>query len=87
MRIEYSRKFIKKYKKAPAKIKEAFKIKLKVFLNNKHDRSLNYHLLSGKLKGVSSINLSGNFRVLFIENNKEKSIYFVAIGTHSELYS
>ncbi len=87
MKIEYSKKFLKKYKKASPKIQETFKIKLKTFLKNKYDRSLNYHLLLGKLKGVSSINLGGDLRVLFIENNKKKLIYFITIGSHSELYS
>jgi len=87
MQIEYSKKFIKEFKKCSPKIKIAFKNKLKIFINNPHNPILNNHKLSGKLKKYRSININANWRAIFQEIIKEKSIYFVAIGTHSKLYS
>ncbi len=87
MRIEYSKKFIKKYKKAPSNIQKAFKSRLKLLVKDKQNKTLNYHKLSGKLKNVSSISLSGDWRVLFLELDKNQTVYLVSIGTHSELYS
>lgn len=87
MQIEYSKKFIKEFKKCSPKVKIAFKNKLKIFINNPHNPILNNHKLSGKLKKYRSININANWRAIFQEIIKEKSIYFVAIGTHSKLYS
>ncbi len=87
MQIEYSKKFIKEFKKCPPKIKIAFKNRLKIFIDNPHNSILSNHNLSGKLKKYKKININANWRAIFQETTKEKVIYFVAIGTHSKLYS
>jgi len=87
MQIEYSKKFIKEFKKCPLKIKVTFKNRLKIFIDNPHNPILNNHKLSGKLKKYRSININADWRVIFQEMIKEKTVYFVAIGTHSKLYS
>ena len=87
MQIEYSKKFVKEFKKCPEKIKLTFKNKLKIFVENPYNPVLNNHKLSGKLKKYRSININTDWRVIFQEIIEEKSIYFIAIGTHSKLYS
>ena len=87
MQIEYSKKFIKEFKKCPPKIKKTFKNRLNIFINNQNDPILNNHCLSGKLKNYKSININGDWRAIFEEINKGKIIYFIIIGTHSQLYS
>lgn len=87
MQIEYSKKFIKEFKNCPFKIKEAFKKKLKIFIKDPHNLVLNNHCLSGELKIYRSININGDWRAIFKETNKGEIIYFVAIDTHSRLYS
>lgn len=87
MKIEYSRQFIKEYKKCPENIKQAFKIRLQIFINNKNDLILNNHNLSGQLKKYRSININGDWRAIFQEIDSSEIVYFVAIGTHSKLYS
>ncbi|MFA5714584.1 MAG: type II toxin-antitoxin system mRNA interferase toxin, RelE/StbE family [Candidatus Paceibacterota bacterium] len=87
MQIEYSKKFIKEFKKCPLNIKKSFVSKLKILINNKFDITLNNHSLSGKLKNYRSININADWRAVFQEINSGKIIYFVAIGTHSQLYS
>ena len=87
MQIEYSKKFIKKFKKCPSKIKIAFKSKLRTFIKDQLNPILNNHSLSGKLKEYKSININGDWRAIFQEIKDDDIIYFVAIGTHSQLYS
>jgi addiction module RelE/StbE family toxin len=87
MQIEYSKKFIKEFKKCPPKIKTVFKNKLKTFIKDRFDSTLNNHALSGKLKGYRSINISGDWRAIFQEVKENDVVYFVVIGTHSKLYS
>ncbi len=86
MQIEYSKKFIKEFKKCPSHIKTNFKTRLNVFIDNQHHPILNNHSLMGELRGYRSINVTGDWRAIFREIDGEKIIYFVAIGTHSQLY-
>lgn len=87
MRIEYSKKFIKEFKKCPNKIKEAFKKRLLVFIDNEYDPTLNNHCLSGELKDYRSINITGDWRAIFQKIDAKEIAYFVAIGTHNKLYN
>jgi len=87
MQIEYSKKFIKEFKKCPSTIKIAFKDKLKTFIKDQFNPILNNHSLTGKLKKYKSINVNGDWRVIFQEIKEKDVVYFIAIGTHSQLYS
>ena len=87
MRIEYSKKFIKEFKKCPAGVKTNFKKRLEIFINDQYYPILNNHPLIGELKNYRSINITGNWRAIFEEIKDGQIIYFVAIGTHSQLYS
>lgn len=87
MRIEYSKKFIKEFKKCPAGIKAHLKERLTIFIDNKNHPILNNHALLGQLKGYRSINITSDWRAIFEEIDGGQIIYFVAIGTHSQLYS
>jgi addiction module RelE/StbE family toxin len=85
MNVFTSKKFDKMFKKCLQEIKEKFIERLKLFKDNKHSPIiLNNHPLSGKLKGLRSINVSGDYRSIFEE--KSGDIIFIAIGTHSQLY-
>lgn len=86
MQIEYSRYFIKTIKKAPSKVQEAFRDKLVKFIDNRHDQILHNHALAGKLMGCRSINITGDWRAIFEEYENGDVIFFVMIGTHSQLY-
>jgi len=87
MQIEYSKMFIKEFKKCPVNIKTNFKKRLEIFVNNQYHTILNNHPLIGKLKNYWSINITGSYRAIFEEINEGQIVYFVAIGTHSQLYS
>lgn len=86
MQIEYSKNFIKEFKKCPDSIKKAFKQRLQIFLVDPHQQILNNHNLTGKLKNYRSINISGDWRAIFQLIDTGKIVYFIAIGTHSKLY-
>ena len=84
MQIKFSRKFIKMYAKAPAKIRQAFKKRQNLFIQDPHHPQLNNHALTSKYSDSKSINITGNWRAIFKEKNGD--IYFRLIGTHSQLY-
>jgi len=87
MQIEYSKKFIKEFKKCPVNVKTNFKAKLEIFINDQYNPILNNHPLIGELRNYRSININGDWRAIFEEVDGGQIIYFVAIGTHSQLYS
>lgn len=85
MRILLHKNFKKQYKKLPKKIQVKFSERLKIFLDDNNHPLLNTHSLQGEDRPLISINITGNYRALFvIENN---TVVFHKIGTHSELYS
>lgn len=86
MRIDYSRRFLKDIKKAPKKIRLAFAARLGLFVANKFHPLLSNHALGGKYMGCRSINITGDYRVIFEEYDNGKTAYFITIGTHSQLY-
>lgn len=87
MQIEYSKKFIKEFKKCPVNVKTNFKTRLEIFVNNQYHSILNNHPLIGELRNYRSININGDWRAIFEEVDGGQIIYFVAIGTHGQLYS
>lgn len=88
IRVSYSKNFIKQLKKAPIEIKRAFLRRENLFNENPYHAQLRGHALSGKYKGLRSINITGDWRVLYIEQQDAEGLIltFKAIGTHSQLY-
>lgn len=87
MEIKSTKRFDKMYKKSPAKIQYAFLERLKLFGENKFHPLLDNHALTGALKEYRSINISGDWRAVFKELEGGKIIFFILIGTHSQLYT
>ena len=83
-RIDYSRKFNKNLIKAPLKIKIAFRNRREIFNQDPLNPQLNNHPLTGKYKGLRSINVTGDWRAIYSE--RDGIIIFEALGTHSQLY-
>ena len=86
MKIIFQKSFEKQYKKLPKKIREQFNMRLALFLNDQQDSLLNVHMLKGEHEGLLSLNVTGDIRAVFDTQHKN-IIIFVAIGSHSELYS
>lgn len=84
MIIVYHQDFKKSYQKLPPQNKEKLENRLRLFSKDEFDPVLNNHALKGKWLGYRSINVTDDIRAIFkrdIEN-----AFFVAIGSHSNLY-
>lgn len=86
MTVTYSRIFKKMFKKKDAWVQDKFGERLTLFIQDKNHSSLGNHSLDGVWTGCRSINITGNFRAVY-EELGNNHFEFVAIGTHSELYS
>lgn len=86
MTIDFSRQFEKSLKKAPHKVRIAFRDRFELFVKDKFHPLLHNHSLIGKFKGSRSINVTGDWRAVFREFDSGERIYFDMIGTHSQLY-
>ncbi|MEK7060110.1 MAG: type II toxin-antitoxin system mRNA interferase toxin, RelE/StbE family [Patescibacteria group bacterium] len=86
MAITYSRIFERMFKKKDTWVQEKFGERLTLFIQNRNHPLLNNHPLDGIWAGCRSINITGDFRAVYEELNND-CFEFVAIGTHSELYS
>lgn len=84
MIVTYHKKFTKRFVKLSPKIQVAFYKKLEIFCDDKHDVRLNNHALHGIFAGMKSIDVTGDYRAIFVENTN--FVIFTIIGTHPELY-
>jgi len=85
MRIILHRNFEKKFVKLSPKLKERFKERRNLFLENPLHPQLNNHPLVGERVGQWSINITGDLRVVYVFEAKN-TIVFIDIDTHSHLY-
>lgn len=84
MKIYYSSKFAKEYKKLPKRIKLIAEKRERLFRSNPHDPQLKTHKLTGKLKDFWSFSIDYQYRIIF-EFKDESVIWFHSVGTH-EIY-
>ena len=85
MTVRYSRLFVKQFNKQPIKVQQAFYLRLRIFVEDPYNPLLRNHALSGELKGLYSINVSGDVRAIYEIINNNIYLYQM-IGTHSQLY-
>jgi mRNA-degrading endonuclease YafQ of YafQ-DinJ toxin-antitoxin module len=84
MEIKFRKSFQKQYKKLPKKVQIQFKERLLMLIENKYHPLLNMHKLNGTESEFLSMNVTGDYRALFII---ESTVFtFYKIGSHSELY-
>ena len=86
--VRYSPDFLRKLKSANVRVRKSFKQRVLNFYRNPNELELNNHALRNEWAGYRSINITDDWRAIFTEKTegKEKVAYFVAIGTHKELY-
>jgi len=82
MKIIYSAKFAREYKKLPNQIKDKAEKQEKIFRQNPFDSRLKTHRLYGKLKKFYSFSVGYKHRLIF-EFADKNTVYFHSIGTHS----
>ena len=85
MNIIYGKKFHKDYLKLDNKIKKQANQRIKLFCENIYNPILDNHKLKGEYKACRSIDISGDFRLVYKES-PQGVFSFIRIGTHSELY-
>ncbi|MFZ1019677.1 MAG: type II toxin-antitoxin system mRNA interferase toxin, RelE/StbE family [Minisyncoccia bacterium] len=85
MKIEYSHSFKKDYKKLTSKLRSKFDERLILFQEHQFSPLLNNHYIHYPYDGCRSINISGDIRALY-EIINDSEVFFIHIGSHSELY-
>lgn len=88
MNVVYDPAFIDTLKKLDIRIRKSFKKKIVLFFTNSEEPQLNNHTLRNKWQSYRSIDVTSDYRALYKEVLVEDKViaYFVAIGTHKELY-
>ena len=85
MNINTSKLFDKQYDSLRQNEKQRFKRCVRIFRANPNDLQLRNHRLKGKWLGYRSISIGGDLRIHYREID-QKSVLFVTLGTHSQLY-
>ena len=83
--IFFNKSFIKQYKKLPQKTQNQFRKRLDLFRVDRRNRLLNLHKVDRRGDMFVSMNVTGDYRALFLWEGKEKARFY-QIGTHSQLY-
>lgn len=89
MDIRIKQRFAKQYEKAPKIIQRAFDQRIAVFQKDPFHPLFHNHALKGSYKGYRSINVTGDWRALYLESRSvtgEIIVEFKLFGTHSQLY-
>lgn len=87
MIVSFTDQFRKQYKKANVRIRNSFDIVLEKFISNPMDSKLRNHPLHGKLEGFRSIDVTSDWKAIYKEEKQDEVVfYFVALGTHNQLY-
>ena len=84
MHIDRSRRFKKQYQKLPKSIQARADARIRLFLADPFNEILRNHPLSGEYAECRSFNVTGDYRIIYEENNG--FVEFLLIGTHDELY-
>jgi len=84
MIVSYSKNFIKTAKKFDPKIRHKLYECIETFTKNPLHPSLRNHPLKGKFKDYRSIDVTGDVRALYLQ--QEDGAIFDIVGTHSSLY-
>lgn len=85
MKIQYTPKFKKQYKKLSAKLQKQFDERLMLFVEDPTNPVLRVHPLKGSYSGYWSMNINGDIRAIYLKRGDE-FVVFALVGTHSQLY-
>jgi mRNA-degrading endonuclease YafQ of YafQ-DinJ toxin-antitoxin module len=85
MKIIFHKHFQKAYQKLPKKIQAQVDERIRFFLMSPYHPDLNNHKLHGAYEYHRSIDISGDYRAVFILL-KHDLAFFKIVGTHHQLY-
>jgi addiction module RelE/StbE family toxin len=85
MQFIWGKQFEKQWKKLPYKVKNQLQKRLETFCVDQFDTSLNNHKLSGDYDDCRSINITGDYRLVYRMISSSQCLLY-NVGTHSQLY-
>lgn len=81
---------LKRLKVADSKLAAKAEKQLSIFAQNPKHPSLRTHKLMGKISNRWSISINKSIRMVYVvvqeEADEEPTAYFIAIGTHDQVY-
>ncbi len=81
MKIIYTSKFRREYRKLPNKVKDAVEQNENIFRNDPFHASLDTHKLHGRLKEFWSFSIGYKYRIMFKFANKN-TVHLHSVGDH-----
>jgi addiction module RelE/StbE family toxin len=84
MNVSYSKNFIRQAKKLSSPQRRKLQERIQTFSRNPLHPTLRNHALKGKYKAYRSIDVTGDVRALYLQ--QEDEAIFDSVGTHSQLY-
>lgn len=85
MKIVFHKHFQKAYQKLPKELQTKVDEKLGLFLSSPYHPDLNNHKLHGVYEHHRSIDITGDYRAVFILLAHDV-VFFKIVGTHHQLY-
>jgi len=82
MKILYSSKFAREYKKLPSDIKDSAETLEIIFRHGPFSPKLKTHKLKGKLCGFLAFSIGFKYRIIFELSSDKKTAYFHSVGDH-----
>lgn len=88
MKVQIAPELFAKLKKQDVRIRKSFKKAIELFSEDPNNLELDIHELEREWKGFRSIDITADLRAIYQEDKEEDEpiAYFVAFGTHKELY-
>lgn len=84
MKAGYSKQFLRQYTKLSSQVRKKTDERIILWQSDPLNSQLRDHQLKGKYKQYRSIDVTGDYRALYLSQG-DKAI-FDLIGTHSQLY-
>lgn len=85
MGLHYSSRFRKQYKKLAQHLRGKVQDRIALLVRDEFHPILNNHQLHKEYEGCQSINITGDWRVVY-EKYSDGTFNIMEVGTHSELY-
>lgn len=88
MKIKYSPAFLAIAKKANVRIRKYLEERIEIFSKDPSNLQLHNHPLKDKYQGYRSIDVTSDWRAIYqeVQIGGEIITYFIALGTHKQLY-
>lgn len=86
MQVLFHKNFDKKYRKLSKKLQLQTKERIFLFSEGSSDPQLHNHPLRGEYAGYFSINITGDYRAIYLPVNNE-TVKFIDVDTHAKLYN